>query len=409
MRNYFAKCLLFLTGLLVGLTINVNVALFRQDPQLDTFARQPKKQKKQNKTILSLEDIKSPSWKRRSVFHQNSHQSAALLRSQSKSLQTTTMIPSATSVAHFLPCSHTEQILRPAFVIPGVEKGGSTALFNFLRAHPQIISKIGFKEAGSGSETLFLGELWNRGGPRETNSQRALRYSNMFQALPPGKAGDGCKVGDPMLLAGDKTPSYLALPRGAEKLHSLVSSARIIISLREPVSRAISEYNYFDFYKSDFSQHIDDEISLVLEFKVSPQDKNMSNFNHFNDALLRRFRPVGRRYHRGAIVGFGMYVVMLRHWMSIFPPGHIRVVFLEEWRGKGEVTNTALNNIFKWLGLPPIHSSEFGDTARPINKKRAHKTVTVVEKRQLQNFYAPYNEELERLLGRRLPNEWYYK
>jgi hypothetical protein len=44
------------------------------------------------------------------------------------------------------------------------------------------------------------------------------------------------------MLVGDKTPSYMALPKGVEKLFAIAPEARIIISLREPVARAISSY-----------------------------------------------------------------------------------------------------------------------------------------------------------------------
>ena len=130
----------------------------------------------------------------------------------------------------------------------GVEKGGTTALYNFLLKHPQILSKLHMQEAGGGSETLFLGEHWNRRGANEPLAQKKQRYSNMFHSVANGKNGLGCSPDDPIVLAGDKTPSYMALPKGVEKLFTVAPEARIIISLREPVSRALSSYRYFGHF-----------------------------------------------------------------------------------------------------------------------------------------------------------------
>eukprot|EP00947_MAST-08B_sp_MAST-8B-sp1_P002973 g2973.t1 len=333
---------------------------------------------------------------------------------------------------------------RPAFVLPGVEKGGTTALFNFLQSHPQVQTKKGWGRSGPSSETLFLGELWDRGPRGETTAAKAARYANMFvgpQGL--GCSGNGKNHGgssDPFLtLAGDKTPSYLALPGGAEKLKAVAPEARLIISLREPVARAISAYRYFDHFRGPLARHVQDESALMDEFGVRPDNPTLKEFDAFNGALLTRFTKHGRRYHRGAIVGFGLYVVMLRHWMNVFrgveeepssgssksggraassgphplDSSRVKVIFLEEWRGGVDTTAAAVNDLFAWLGLPPRPASAFGDTRRGINAtpKRAASGkpgVDAATKRRLQELYAPFNRELEQLLGRKLPPSWYY-
>ena len=42
--------------------------------------------------------------------------------------------------------------------------------------------------------------------------------------------------------------------------------------------------------------HIEDEVSLVSEFKVDPNNPDNAAFNRFNDALLERYSGAGRRY-----------------------------------------------------------------------------------------------------------------
>ena len=179
-----------------------------------------------------------------------------------------------------------------------------------------------------------------------------------------------------------------------------------------PSSRPHNANRYFDHFQSPLAVHIEDEVSLVSEFKVDPNNPDNAAFNRFNDALLKRYSGAGRRYHRGAIVGFGLYVVMLRHWMNVFPANRFRVVFLEEWRGGAGATTDAINELFAWLGLPPRTAQQLGDTARSINptsaQATARKPVTAAERKRLQDFYRPFNAGLEKMLGRKLPKSWYY-
>ena len=103
---------------------------------------------------------------------------------------------------------------------------------------------------------------------------------------------------------------------------------------------------------------------------------------------------------------------MLSHWMQIFPRNRFLILFLEEWRGDPVKTARTLNTIFEFLGLPTRALEKMGDTQRLINKtpKQNEKTkpVSPNDIKKLQQFYKPYNQALENLLGRKLPKEWYY-
>lgn len=291
--------------------------------------------------------------------------------------------------------------------MPGVEKGGTTALFNFMIRHPQVRKKLRFEISGGGSEVLFLGEHW--GSSSESIAHKAARYAAMFEPVPKGLKGSGCSAADPLALAGDKTPSYMAFEGAAERLKAVAPDVQLIISLRDPVKRAISSFQYFHgLYTSDLSVHIDDETAVMADFGVAPNNPDMRQFNGFNQELMKRFKPKGRRYHRGAIVGFGLYVVMLRHWMNVFPKHKFKVVFLEEWRGGGDGTAHAVNEMFEWLGLPQRPISSLGDTRSGINSTpQKHKgEVPKDQTCRLIKLYQPYNRALEELLGRKVPKKW---
>ena len=78
----------------------------------------------------------------------------------------------------------------------------------------------------------------------------------------------------------------MALPDGVEKLFSVAPDTKIIISLRDPVARALSSYRYFEHFESALSTHLEDEISLMAEYGVAPDNRGMVSSAQAVDVLL---------------------------------------------------------------------------------------------------------------------------
>ncbi len=102
----------------------------------------------------------------------------------------------------------------PHFLGLGVQKGGTTTLQRLLEQHPQIW-------LSPEKELHYFSLYFNRG---------RHWYSNCFADASP----DQC--------CGDITPYYVFHPQAPERIANLLPDARLIVLLRDPVERCLSQY-----------------------------------------------------------------------------------------------------------------------------------------------------------------------
>ena len=102
---------------------------------------------------------------------------------------------------------------RPGFLGLGVQKGGTTTLDALLRQHPGLALPRS-KELQYFSLHYGLGDAW---------------YAGQFAAARPEQC------------LGEITPYYIFHPLAAERIHTLVPEVRLIVLLRDPVERALSQ------------------------------------------------------------------------------------------------------------------------------------------------------------------------
>ena len=104
----------------------------------------------------------------------------------------------------------------PTFLCVGAQKAGTTTLQILLGHHPKIYLP-------SRKELHFFSLHYNKG---------LNWYSNYF-----------CDSADNNCI-GEITPYYLFHPYAAERIHSSLGLTKIIILLRDPVSRTLSQYRH---------------------------------------------------------------------------------------------------------------------------------------------------------------------
>ena len=108
----------------------------------------------------------------------------------------------------------------PSAVIVGAQKAGTTQLFAYLIKHPRILP-------GSAKEIIYFSQLSHR--PVEWyRSQFPLRRHV-------------AKVNGHVLEA---SPSYMSTPAATPRMRRVLPDAKIIVVLRDPVSRAFSGYQH---------------------------------------------------------------------------------------------------------------------------------------------------------------------
>lgn len=109
--------------------------------------------------------------------------------------------------------------MLPTFIVIGAMKGGTSSLYEYLAAHPEI-SMSAKKETDFfiAEKNLSLGQPW---------------YESQFQA-----AARHCGEASPNYT---KWPYYQGVP---ERMQSLVPDARLVYVVRDPVERMISHFGH---------------------------------------------------------------------------------------------------------------------------------------------------------------------
>ncbi|MBD0823865.1 sulfotransferase family protein [Aestuariibaculum marinum] len=159
--------------------------------------------------------------------------------------------------------------VKPNFLIIGSNKGGTTSLFQYLTAHPEV-----FKPTIK--EPMFFNYYDNQGEDGNFRAQLVIKslesYNKLFEGSELFKA------------AGESSTSYLANPYCAKHIYDFNPSMKIIAVLRNPIERAFSNYLMYVRWgdeKRNFSKALKDE----LEGKELPQGKQYIYLGYYLQAL----------------------------------------------------------------------------------------------------------------------------
>jgi hypothetical protein len=123
----------------------------------------------------------------------------------------------------------------PTFVIIGSMKAGTTSLHHYLEEHPQI-------QMASMKETNFFSGP-PEGVPYPTGHKRiecVEDYERLFDPAFPAR--------------GEASPSYTVFPRRQgvpERMKDLIPQAKLIYLVRDPVARALSQYQHHISFENE--------------------------------------------------------------------------------------------------------------------------------------------------------------
>jgi hypothetical protein len=240
----------------------------------------------------------------------------------------------------------------PDFLMIGAQKAGTTALYHFIIQHPLVVKRTG--------EIHFFDVQFNRG---------IEWYKNQFPLRP-----------SPQYVLGEKTPFYLFHPLAAQRVHALFPKVKIILLLRNPVDRAYSQYWYNVRMKRELlsfkealgaeKERLADEKQQLLQ---NPLYKSY-NFRHYS--YLAR----------------GIYVDQIKSWLSLFPKEQLLILSSTDLRENPE---KVLNKVFSFLEIHP-----YSVQVRNASKHSQYEPMDPTLRKQLSDYFEPYNRQLEKLLGR---------
>jgi hypothetical protein len=207
----------------------------------------------------------------------------------------------------------------PKFLIIGAQKAGTTFLHSLLVQHPSVIAPMQ-------KEVHYF----------DLNFERPLQwYKAHFPAQSEITRRED-KLGA-RVVTGESTPYYIFHPMVAERVHSVYPRIRLIVVLRDPVSRAISHYAHSVRYGYE-------RLPIVEAF-----EREAERLAGEEDRLRRipGYRSFGHQHH--SYLSRGLYMDQLERWTRFFPPDRFLLLHSAELFSR---TEEALDRVCDFLGLP---------------------------------------------------------
>jgi Sulfotransferase domain len=255
--------------------------------------------------------------------------------------------------------------LLPSYVIVGAQKGGTSALYEYLVRHP-LVGRSTNEEIQYFSLNYARGTAWYRG--HFPTVARAAFVRRRY-----GRD----------LVTGESSPYYLFHPLALERIRELLPDARLIVVLRNPVDRAYSQYNHsrqmgaepletFEAGLAAEAGRLDGELEKMLA------DPFYNSFSHYNHSYLAR----------------GLYVEQLERLYRLFDE---RQILLEAAEDLSRHTEAVYLRVLEFLGLPARRLSQY-----PPQNVRRYPPMRPETRRRLVEYFAEPNERLYAFLGRDL-------
>jgi hypothetical protein len=230
----------------------------------------------------------------------------------------------------------------PNFLVIGAMKSGTTSLFNYLRAHPQIFMSP-LKEAD-----FFV---------EEKNWQRGLNwYRTQFAGASPGSVAIG-----EASTSYSKYPEYRGVP---EKISACLPAVRLIYVVRDPIERIRSHY-----------QH-----DALVGRERAP----------IEDAVL-----ADPRY-----VDCSRYAFQLERYLNWFPRERILVIASEELRSSRSST---MRLIYRFLEVDDAFRPDDLDREFYTTQERAAYPSYAWRIRRIAKRYLPAGRRAKELIDRIVP------
>jgi hypothetical protein len=304
------------------------------------------------------------------------------------------------------------QTRAPYFLLIGAKKAGTSSLWRYLIQHPSIVSG-GLKELHS-----FQPDAWfpqwkdpaNVGNKVRIDIARKQLYEEAYKAKT--------IKSNQNLVSFDATPDYLLYSTYAgQAIMCTVPWVKILVSLRNPIDRLFSHYNFIMDDRLMPDWFIKNRQNTTFELWVEREMTKLSSYGVIQDKIPQEDffssdeeRTAWRNYQRQRSIGErpiarSLYAIQLEDWFTWLreagrDPSEILFVHEEDLKNDA---NTVLSRIVKWLDLPP---NEFDTTQNTMVTTYTTPEISKETRKMLEDFFYPYNQRLYKLLGKEWDGIW---
>ncbi|XP_066560475.1 heparan sulfate glucosamine 3-O-sulfotransferase 3A1 [Amia ocellicauda] len=247
----------------------------------------------------------------------------------------------------------------PQAIIIGVKKGGTRALLEFLRVHPDI--------RAVGAEPHFFDRNYDNG-------------LDWYRDLMP-KTLEG-------QITMEKTPSYFVTREAPARISAMSRDTKLIVVVRDPVTRAISDYTQTLSKKPDIPSF---------------------------ESLTFKNRTTGLIDTSWSAIQIGIYAKHLENWLQYFPMGQILFVSgerlisdpagelgrVQDFLGLKRIITDKHFYFNQTKGFPCLKKAEGSSKPHCLGKTkgRTHPNIDPEVVQRLRDFYRPFNMKFYQMTG----------
>ena len=216
-------------------------------------------------------------------------------------------------------------MIGPNFIVVGAARSGTTALHHWLGQHPEIfVSPIKETNYFAKEHVRFCGPLdpeslrlpvvYNPDGAYEKRRAAIVKDKKTYFSL--------FKQGAAFKARGETSPSYLYYRDTVQKIFKIIPACKIIILLREPVARTISNYNALRGGREKLS---------------------------FRKALDKENERISAGWdHIWAYKGLSLYYEQVKQYLDVFPKEQVGIWLYRDLKMNAKVV---YSEICKFLGV----------------------------------------------------------
>ena len=290
----------------------------------------------------------------------------------------------------------------PDFYILGSQKCGTTALASYLQQHPCILSPY---SGVCRKETQF----WTGktlGPEQAVATPEGISLYRLFFPLNLTKWFCSTILHRPRMLSFDGTPAYLFLTFLPRRLAVATPEARMIVLLREPISRLVSQFSFNQhrggdrFKAMDQFQNIESMLTLELDQENIALWAGLDNLDL--DEPIPRYtessQSTAALVYNASLRRRGQYAEQLSLWFKYFPRDRFLIVNSSLFSSNPAAV---LSQVLDFLELPqhpfrPLTTAEQNITS---TAKKSSVVLSPESQASLEEHFAPHNAALVRLLG----------
>src|SRR3954451_16722263 len=251
----------------------------------------------------------------------------------------------------------------PDFIVAGAQKSGTTSLYRYLAAHPDMVPPI-TKKLSFFDNNYYRGTQW---------------YRLHFPLRSSSDSADGAVNKQ---FTGESTAYYMFHPLAAQRIAETLPGTKFILLLRNPVDRAYSHYQY-KVRRGKEPLSFEAAIDAEPERLAGEEEKICS---------IPGYRS--RAHFLYSYLARGIYIDQILRWQKFVPSDRTLIVDSSNLLKRPAET---YQQVLAFLGVRSWQPTDFGQHFAGGYKAKMSPEMRL----KLIDYFAPHNQRLYDHLGQR--------